>query len=465
METRANFIAIGLFTLLLTAVGFGFVYWIARYDDVKPMKEIVVRFEGSVSGLIKGGQVMFNGIKVGEVRDLNYDPGDPRHVKAYLLVDADIPLKKDSRIELTFQGLTGVGIVEIKGGNPDLPDILDERKIPELSASSSAFEDLMSGARQVLSRADSVLSKVERVVDTNESRVNNTLENVETFTTALKNNSGNIDTFLADASSAAKGLTSLSSRLEKLSDRAETLLAAVDPQSVKTSVANVEKFSQKLADASDQFDGVVTDAAEAAKGINEFSSRLTGSLDKVDTLVASVNPEAVRGAIASLSAFSKSLGDSSDDIGKILSEAKQAAGNINQFSQAMSSRTEDFNHIITDAKEIAARLNTASKRVDGIMNKVDGILSDGDGGKGLIEEATLAARSIRHVSESFEARADEISNGLARFSGKGLRNIEGMVSDARQTLHRLENAVSKLERDPSSLIFGGNKVKTYDRRY
>ena len=66
METKANFVAIGLFTLILTAVGFGFIYWIARFDDVKPMREVVVRFEGSVAGLIKGGQVLFNGIKVGK---------------------------------------------------------------------------------------------------------------------------------------------------------------------------------------------------------------------------------------------------------------------------------------------------------------------------------------------------------------------------------------------------------------
>ena len=131
----------------------------------------------------------------------------------------------------------------------------------------------------------------------------------------------------------------------------------------------------------------------------------------------------------------------------------------------MSTRTQDFNDIITDAKQISTRLNAASKRVDGILGKVDGILSDGDSGKGLVQEVTLAARSIRNVAERFESRADEIASGIARFSGKGLRDVEGMVSEARQTLRRLEGAVGKLESDPSSLIFGGNKVKTFSRRH
>ena len=465
METRANYVAIGLFTLLLTAVGFGFVFWIAKYDENTEMKQLVVRFEGSVAGLIKGGQVLFNGIRVGEVAQLAYDPQNPKFVKARLRVDSGIPLKADTNIELSFQGLTGVGYVEMKGGSPDLPDLLDQAEIPELTANNSAFEDLMSGAREILARTETTLKKIEAVIDQNDESIAASVQNVEKFTNALGNNADNIDTFLADASNAAKGLTSLSAKLETLSNKAETLIGAVEPESVAKSVKNVEKFTDKLAKASDSFDAVVADASQAAKGINEFSANLTTSLSKVDKLVESVDPEAVSTSIKALTTFAGRLEESSDDISAIMGEAKSAATNINQFSKTMSSRTEDFNTIITDAKDIASRLSKASKRVDGLLGKVDGVLSDGEGGKGLIEEMTLAARSIRQVADKFNSRADEISSGLARFSGKGLRDVEAMVGDARQTLRRLESAVGKLEDDPSSLIFGGNKVKTYNKRH
>ncbi|WP_319532170.1 hypothetical protein [uncultured Cohaesibacter sp.] len=234
---------------------------------------------------------------------------------------------------------------------------------------------------------------------------------------------------------------------------------------MKNSVANIEKFSDKLASASDQFDTVVKDASEAAKGINKFSADLSTSLGKVDTLVESVDPATVKKAVASLGTFADSLDKSSDDIGQIVDQAKQAAGNVNEFSQTLNSRTDDFNQIITDAKEISGRLRVASERVDGLLNKVDGVLGDEEGTKGVIEEVTLAARSIRRLSDSFQSRADEIAGGLARFSGQGLREVETMVGEARRTMRKLESAVDKLESDPSSLIFGGNKVKTYDRRH
>ncbi|WP_162916626.1 MlaD family protein [Cohaesibacter haloalkalitolerans] len=465
METKANYVAIGLFTLILVALGFGFIYWIGKYDEARPMTQLVVRFEGSVAGLNRGGAVMFNGIKVGEVQKLEYDPNNPRYVKADLMVDADIPLKKDSDVSLSFQGLTGVGTIEIKGGNPDLPDLFDQGGVPEMIARSSSFEDLMNGARQLMSRADKVLSKIEDVVDTNQEGINSSIKNIESFTTALNNNSDNIETFLADASSAAKGLTSLSERLEGLSDRADTLLAAVDPESIKTSVTNVEKFSDKLVNTSDRFDEIVTNVSEASKGINDFSSNLNASLGKVNELVASVDPEVVSAAVSSLKGFADSLERSSDDIDAILANAKQASGDISTFSQSLASRTDDFNMIVTDAKELAARLNKASERIDGILGKVDGILSDEEGGKGVIEEVTLAARSIRSVADKFNSRADEISDGIARFSGRGLRDVEAMVSEARQTLKSVESAVDKIDKDPSSVLFGGNKVKTYNQRY
>lgn len=465
METKANYVAIGLFTLLLTALGFGFVFWIAKYDENTAVAEVTVRFRGSVAGLSKGGQVLFNGIKVGEVAHLNYDPDHPQFVKASLRVDRDIPLKKDTNIELSYQGLTGVGYVEMRGGSPDLPNLLDQEDVPELTANFSAFEDLMTGAREILARTESTLQKIETLVDDNDERISQSIANIEQFTQALGNNSDNINTFLIDASQAAKGLANLSSDLSSLSTRAENLIGAVEPESVRKSVRNIEQFTERLANASASFDTVVADASQAAKGINNFSTSLTTSLGKVDKLVDSVDPAAVTASVKALTGFAHSLEKSSGDIDAILGEAKTAATNISQFSRSVSSRTDDFNAIISDARELAGRLNETSKRVDGLLGKVDGMLSDEEGGKTIIEEVTLAARSIRNIATKFEANADEISKGLARFSGKGLRDVETMVGDARRTLQRLEGAVEKLETDPQSLIFGGDKVKTYNKRY
>src|SRR5919199_2436763 len=119
METRANYVVIGLFTLAVLAGAFGFVYWLARYGEGGRRQTYDIVFMGSVAGLNRGAAVLFNGIRVGEVDNLTLDPRDPQRVNARVRVDSETPVKSDTRAQLEFQGLTGVAYVALVGGSPD----------------------------------------------------------------------------------------------------------------------------------------------------------------------------------------------------------------------------------------------------------------------------------------------------------------------------------------------------------
>jgi phospholipid/cholesterol/gamma-HCH transport system substrate-binding protein len=67
METRANYVLIGLFTLAVIAGAFGFVYWFNTIGGAGERATYRIVFDGSVSGLRTGASVLFNGIRVGEV--------------------------------------------------------------------------------------------------------------------------------------------------------------------------------------------------------------------------------------------------------------------------------------------------------------------------------------------------------------------------------------------------------------
>ena len=49
METRARYILMGLFVLLMTVGGFGFVYWLHNTSSVGEKAVYRVIFQGSVS--------------------------------------------------------------------------------------------------------------------------------------------------------------------------------------------------------------------------------------------------------------------------------------------------------------------------------------------------------------------------------------------------------------------------------
>src|SRR5690606_26469937 len=146
------------------------------------------------------------------------------------------------------------------------------------------------------------------------------------------------------------------------------------------------------------------------------------------------------------------------------SKVDRASEQIARISETVGSREEDINQFITDAKEIAARLNQASTRVDGVLAKLDGLLGSDDAG-GLMADARETLSSFRKVADTLNARMGTITDGLARFSGSGLRDIEALVTESRRSISRIEQAITAFEQNPQRIITGGDgTVRRYDGR-
>ena len=121
METRANYVLIGLFTLSVIVGIFGFVWWFQRLGTGEAKAQYEIYFDGPVAGLRTGATVNFNGIRVGEVRSLALVPNVPRAVVAIVEVSNSTPVRTDTKVALEYQGLTGIASVAMTGGNPDAP--------------------------------------------------------------------------------------------------------------------------------------------------------------------------------------------------------------------------------------------------------------------------------------------------------------------------------------------------------
>jgi len=185
METRANFVLIGAFTLAVIAAAFGFVLWFQSLHTTKARSPIRIIFEGPASGLRNGGSVNFNGIRIGEVISVKLD--NPRRVVALAMVGNDAPIRKDTLVGLEFQGLTGLAANSLNGGEEAAPPPpLDEDGVPLLTADPNALQDVTEAIR-------GTLQNINRVVSDNQEAVKNSLHNLETFTASLARNAEKID--------------------------------------------------------------------------------------------------------------------------------------------------------------------------------------------------------------------------------------------------------------------------------
>ena len=186
METRAPFVIVGAFVLAAIAAVFGFVYWLNNAGGIGKRETYHVVFNGPVPGLLVGAAVLFNGIRVGEVTSLALVADRPHDVQATIAVSERTPVRSDTKVGLDFQGLTGVPVVALEGGeNLSAPPVQGA-----LIAEKGAGQSMTQAARDALRKVDSVLSE-------NSEPLHDAITNMSTFTGGLARNTSKLDGIVA----------------------------------------------------------------------------------------------------------------------------------------------------------------------------------------------------------------------------------------------------------------------------
>jgi phospholipid/cholesterol/gamma-HCH transport system substrate-binding protein len=234
MKARASNLAIGSVTLALIAGSLGAVLGYQKFAGTKQRIPLRVIFEGSASGLHKGGSVNFGGVRVGEVISLKLD--NPRRVVALAMIDNTAPVRKDTLAGLEFQGLTGVAALSLIGGSPDAPPVpLDQDGIPILIADPDATQD-------VETRIKAALRNIDQVIADNRADIKDTLLNLETFTASLAANGAKIDGLVRRADT---GVGSVDLGLAK-TDELLTSVGRIDAGELLPSVRSIRELVQSF---------------------------------------------------------------------------------------------------------------------------------------------------------------------------------------------------------------------------
>jgi phospholipid/cholesterol/gamma-HCH transport system substrate-binding protein len=71
----------------------------------------------SVSGLEVGSPVKYLGVAVGTINDIHIDPEDVSKIIVTIALEPGTPIKKDARAEIAIIGITGLKMIEIRGGS------------------------------------------------------------------------------------------------------------------------------------------------------------------------------------------------------------------------------------------------------------------------------------------------------------------------------------------------------------
>lgn len=291
METKAHYILIGAFTLI---IGFGlllFGLWAAKYSSDRTWQNYKVVFHEAVTGLSVGSPVQYNGIAVGSITKLSLAPDDPRQVIADVRIESNTPIKTDTRAKLGITSLTGPTVIQLSGGTPGARELreVDRHDEPVIQTTPSALQNVSDTANRIADRLDQILS------DGNIAHINATLANLEKLSGDLGDDRQGVQALLVSARDAARNLDrtldttngmmqkidgNVVQKLPPLLDKLDTTLAKLDSAAGNADAilgenrAAISSFSN---DGLAQLGPTLSELRGLTRDLRQVSDRLQGN--------------------------------------------------------------------------------------------------------------------------------------------------------------------------------------------
>ncbi len=273
METKANYVAVGAFVLACVIGLVVTIMWLAGVQYAQEYSYYQANFKGPVTGLGKGTVTRYNGIDVGRIADLKFDPNDPQSVIVLLQVQPNLNIREDSVASIDSQGLTGGTYVEISGGTSKSPLLTAKpgQKYPIIRTKQSGLLQLEQSAPEVVAKLNVAATRINDLLnDDNRRAIAHVLANLDETTAVIARRSGDIDAILKNTNEATANLNKASANFQPTLDHVDL---------------TVNKFGNLATDADAfvngdglaQLSSLIGDLRRMVANLNKFSDQLNRS--------------------------------------------------------------------------------------------------------------------------------------------------------------------------------------------
>ncbi len=310
METRAGYITVGAFAILLFFGGLVMAIWfggVRLHQESNPYR---IYFEGSVTGLSVGSPVRYRGVPVGSVASIAIDPANVERILVRVDIDAGVPIKTDMYAVLEAQGLTGVGYIQIEGGSAGAPDSLPTPEVPapEIPSQASALSKVFETAPQIADEIIVLMARARAFLDEeNEESFKEILTNLATVAATVAARSDEIEAAIVQGAAAASEVRAatqaivplvrqLDQEIGLLAEETKFTLSAIRGAAVGLDT-EVSTLAQSLGNTNDRIAGTAAElealVSEARPGMRDFANtglyELTQFLVEARTLIANID--------------------------------------------------------------------------------------------------------------------------------------------------------------------------------
>jgi phospholipid/cholesterol/gamma-HCH transport system substrate-binding protein len=337
MQSRAAHALIGLATVAVFVALVGLGYWFGRGQG--DMIDVKVVFNGKVSGLGRGSNVLFNGLRIGEVRELDIEPDNPRQIYAILKISQSAPLRVDTIVRLEAQGLAGIVAVQLRGGSPAAArlTVAPGQAFPTLTAESS--ESIFEKVETIAKGVDEALVGIDAAIQANAGPVTEQIKYVESLSASLDARSSQVDTFMQNVSSAAEAIAPLPDKLKDFSEGFMETLRSVDKKRVASVLDDADRTAAQLGSAAPDIGKTIGNIASTSEKLDRATDQIDGVLKGVRSFLTGAGRENGRSVFEEIAEAAKSLRVLADNLDR---SSAAATAKIIQFTGSGLAKVETF---------------------------------------------------------------------------------------------------------------------------
>ena len=281
MDTKINFFKIGLFVITLIVSLLILVFWLGKYGfEKKKFDEYSIYFQESVAGLNIGSSIKYKGFDVGSVSEIKLNPLNSEEIQVDINIKKGTPIKEDNYAFLGNLGITGLKYIELKGGSNN-SKLLEpnEHGLKVIKSETSTLTNLVDSTTDITNELTIVLGQIKKLlndeniknISTTLVKTQNSMTNIEQFSSYLVNNEKKLDELLKNISTLTKNGNQSFDSIEKSANSFKALSTEL--------LAEVKKGNFDMKDLS----------KESFDKLNKVLNSLDGTLLQTQNLIDNLN--------------------------------------------------------------------------------------------------------------------------------------------------------------------------------
>jgi phospholipid/cholesterol/gamma-HCH transport system substrate-binding protein len=293
-------------------------------------KVYLAEFRESVAGLEPSSPVKYNGVPVGTVTAIRFDPKDLTRILVEFKVSPEVPIKVDTRALLQPQGITGISYLELHGGTTAAEDLPVGGTIPSDPSFSTKIASIAKNVSELALRLNNFVEK-------NEENLSYAIADFRASAGSIRSTFEKVDRMVASAEEMLKGGARVVDEGRLAVEEARKAIADLRAEAKGT--------GESLRGAAASFEEVMRDPA--LRALPEKANRtldlvhdqiagadLRGLVGRVDAAVTEFR--AIEESLArAASALALTAEDGRRDVGAALADIRLAAGHVKEATRLL----------------------------------------------------------------------------------------------------------------------------------